>query len=261
MSRPLVSRSRLRGVLSACLAASLCSFCSCAPAQAVVERPAYESSGKTAQDLLDRQLKAVAEKMSGVRDVRATLVRREMVNGVVKPEEIIDFRERFSPHSLRLVWTGPEHRGRKMIYVEGANNDEVLIHPDGLAGLIAHEVRMSIRSPRIFAESRYPPDLAGYDRLVARVERACSVLRSEGRLSVQAGAPSRGDGRSLQAFEIRGKYEGGRYPISEMIVWFDLDLGLPVRVVSYDLEGRMAEDYDWRDLQLNVGLTDKDFKF
>jgi hypothetical protein len=50
------------------------------------------------------------------------------------------------------------------------------------------------------------------------------------------------------------RYYGGKFE-----VWLDKELNLPVRARVYDHHGQLYEQYEFRDLKINVGLRARDF--
>jgi len=49
------------------------------------------------------------------------------------------------------------------------------------------------------------------------------------------------------------------YYASRMDLWLDAENGLPVRIMLYDGSGQLYERYEHREVEVNVGLTDRDF--
>jgi len=50
-----------------------------------------------------------------------------------------------------------------------------------------------------------------------------------------------------------------RYYSSRMFVWIDNELKMPLKLVTYDHFGQLYEVFENRNLQVNIGLTEKDF--
>jgi uncharacterized protein DUF1571 len=50
-----------------------------------------------------------------------------------------------------------------------------------------------------------------------------------------------------------------RYYSSRMFVWIDNELNMPLKAITYDHFGQLYEVFENRNLQVNVGLTEKDF--
>lgn len=210
-------------------------------------------------------LKAASDKVKSARDFHCLLVRVEVVEDELRPAEELDYYQRFSPHSLKLEWVGERFKGRKVIYVAGANDDKVLVQAGGLSGRVTGWIRRTLRfdltSYIVRSQSRYLPDVAGYDRLVERMREVYTEAREDHLVRVNASSPTERDGRKIQRFDVTLDPPLLDVDVSRMIVWFDLDSSLPVHTILYDGSGRMVEDYDWRDIEFDVGLTDADFTF
>jgi len=220
---------------------------------------------KEAADRLGELLKSASEKVKSAKDFQCLLVRVEVVEDELRPVEELDFYQRFKPHSLRLEWVGDRFRGRKVIYVAGANDDKVLVQTGGLSGRltawITRTLRFDLTSSIVKSQSRYLPDVAGYDHLVERVREIYTEAHKAGLVSVKASGPAEKDGRKTQRFDLAFEPTPLHLDTSRMIIWFDLDRSLPVHTIRYDRGGRMVEDYDWRNIKFDVGLTDADFTF
>jgi negative regulator of sigma E activity len=52
---------------------------------------------------------------------------------------------------------------------------------------------------------------------------------------------------------------GAGYYCYRVLVSFDQENDLPIRVVVYDWDDRVVEEYVYTQLRLNAGLTDQDF--
>jgi hypothetical protein len=202
-------------------------------------------------------------KVLAARDFHCVLFRTEMVGDALKPEEEIDFYDRFEPQSLRLEWIGERYKGRQLIYVAGSNDNKILVRPEGVVGIltIKKTLRFALDSPIVRMYGRYPPDVAGYNNLMKKIVDIYGRARKLNLGRVKTSPPAEEAGHKVQRFEVTLEPKLLDVDVSKMVIWFDLQSILPVRTVFYDTNGRMVEDYGWRDLQLNVGLTDEDFTF
>lgn len=204
-------------------------------------------------------LKRASEKIAAAKDFHCVLIKREVIGDVLEREEKLDFTQRFEPHSLRLEWIGKRFKGRKLAFVKGANNDKVLVRL-GTPLMRLKLLHFSTDSAIIRHYSRYTPDVAGYNNLLKRIVRVHAAAASAGKLSIAMSEPQRRNGRTVQRFELTFKYGLVDVDASRMIVWFDLGTSLPVRTIMHDRSGRVVEDYEWRGIELDRGLTDDDFK-
>ncbi len=196
-------------------------------------------------------------------DMTCRLVRVEMVNGVVQKEEVLEFRQRFNPQSLRLKWVGERNRGRDLIYVKGQNDDKVMVKEPGLASVFSggKPVLLPLDSPLLKAQSRYAPDVAGYNNLVKRIAGLYKDARSLGLAWVAERPSEMVAGRRLQTFELTFESVLLDVDVKRILITFDVADSLPVHTITYDAKNRLVEDYDWQHVRLNAGLTDADFRF
>ena len=72
------------------------------------------------------------------------------------------------------------------------------------------------------------------------------------------------DARSCQLIEIEYGDMRAPHEFHRAKIYIDKDLQIPVRFVFYDRplfgsEPRVAEEYTFTDIELNVGLSDQDF--
>jgi len=216
-----------------------------------------ENAAERFTELLD----VASRRIASAKDFHCLLVRRETVGDSLQPVEKLDYYQRFEPHSLKLEWVGERHNGRKMIYVAGANDDEVIVRLGGLVGRLKKELRLGLDSRFLKMQSRYGPDVAGYDALLRHLGKIYEEGHAVRLAWVDASAPAPEGGRTLQRFDVLLEPVLLDSDISRMVVWFDLQSFLPVHTVLYGGDGQMVENYEWQDIQLDVGLTDADFTF
>ncbi len=67
-----------------------------------------------------------------------------------------------------MKWTEGD-KGRQLIYVNGQNDDQVLVQLGGIAGRLAGTVALKPDDSRILAESRYPATCAGLLELTKKI--------------------------------------------------------------------------------------------
>jgi hypothetical protein len=209
----------------------------------------------------EQLLRVASDKVALARDFHCLLVRRELLGDVLGPAEEIDFSQRFNPHALRLEWVGQRFSGRKMVYVAGANDDKVLVHPEGIAGRLKSELRLSLDSPLLKSQGRHTPDMIGYNRLIQRMVGLYEDGRARHLVWVISRLPAQETGRRAECFDVAFEPVLLDTDVSKMVVWFDFASSLPVHTMLYDGSGRLVEDYEWRDIALDLGLTDADFTF
>ena len=235
--------------------------CGCSAYLARVKQTDTLLSGPQVAGRLETLLDAALDKLAGAAGVHAVLTRQERIDGRLRPQETLDYLQRFHPHSLRTEWIGERNKGNRVIYVQGRNDDKVIARPGGLAGLFVKELRLDLDDKLVLQGSRYPPDIAGYNRLVLRMHRAVRELRQRRDVVFRSTGRSTRYGQNRQLFEIVVPKLEPDDEVSRGIIEFDLDASLPVEVLFYDREGKLREDYQWDELELRYDLTDDDFTF
>ena len=193
-----------------------------------------------------------------VTDYTARFTRQEWLNGGLQPREemLLKFQR---PARMYLRWTLGPPKGREILFVQGRDDDKILVHEPGLlAGLFTSV--MAADSPRVLKESRHPvTDIGlGYliELLVSNMKRA--LERSELTL-VDSGITFQSGHRIRRLEGIMPRDPRQNYYCYRAVVSIDLEWGLPVAVTIFDWDNRMIEEYTYRDLRLNPGLREIDF--
>jgi hypothetical protein len=217
-----------------------------------------------------------------VRDYTCLFIKQENVKGEVLPPEFIRLKVRSEvvengqvvvPFSAYFKFLKPnECKNREVLYVAGRYGGGKLLAKEGSGGrrfLPAMTLRIS--SPFVMATNRYPITEIGVktltQRLIDRSEQDPDVDSCE--ITYASGAKM--DGRKCKFLQVkRPTPKVG--PAAELgmnvylaQVFIDEELQVPVRYAAYDwpkVEGgspEVVESYTYKDLKINVGLTDADF--
>jgi hypothetical protein len=215
----------------------------------------------------------LAHVRADVRDYTARLIKRERINGVLGDEEtmLVKIRngkndgELSVPFSVYLNFQKPDARkGREVIYVEG-QNDGCLVAHEGSGVLAGY--RAALRPDHMLAMygNRYPITHVGIENMVAKlIERGSRELDSPD-CDVEFFDNVELNGRLCRKIEIRHAEKKPEHDFFLAQVFIDNEHFLPVRYAAYTWpetpggEPVLEEEYTYLDLQLNVGLTDKDF--
>lgn len=187
-----------------------------------------------------------------VHDYTATLVRRQRVDGKLLPEEVIDLKFR-DPHALYMRW---RDSGREVLYARGKHQDRLRTHPGAPPDVTTD---LDPTSAAAMAGNRRPlteQGLGDFIDIIARDLRRAASRPQDG----------------LQIVDLRGSdvdprihcihltftaAAGYHAPRLEVCRYTATNLPSSVRVREHDLT--LLESYEYRDLQVNVGLQDIDF--
>lgn len=193
-----------------------------------------------------------------VQDYTAVLLRRERIGELLRPQETILLKFQ-RPFKVYMRWLEGPGRGREGLYVRGAHGDKFLVHePRGIRRLFT--AALSPSDQRVLAESRHPITDVGIGRLLEIVAENARRAARNGVLRLVDLGPGEVAGRRVQQVEgiLPRKPEAGYY-CYRVFLAFDQEHSLPIRVVVYDWDDQLVEEYIYTELHLNPGLTARDF--
>ena len=190
-------------------------------------------------------------------DYQGTLFKQERINNKLrKIEQIaVSFKER--PFSLLMKWEKNAGVIDKLLFVEGSNDDKMVVHPTGLLAWIK-SVKRDPRSEQARRSSRRTCDEFGFYRSMLSILEMYEQAQQHGDLEIGYVGPSQVDGRDCIAME-RILPAKNIYPCHRFIMEFDLEYLLPTSVTSYDWQGNLLTRYVYKNLQFNYGLSDNEF--
>ncbi len=222
---------------------------------------------KKSQQALQRALELAREALQvleGVQDYTATFVKRERVDGTLREEEVIQLKVRHRPFSVYLKHLAPPRlKGQEAIWVEGANQGKIIAHGAGILGLFT--VRLDPESPLAMQGNRYTIRHVGLRHLLEELLRLCEEHRE---LLLQCQIrflDEEVDGTACLVLEVQAPQRWEDFPWALARVYLHKEKRIPIRYEAYDWppEGEkelpLIEHYYYKDVKLNVGLTDKDF--
>ncbi len=212
--------------------------------------------------------KAAVDAYNPIDSYIARMTRREQVNGVNKPEEVMLFKFRKNPWSVYFKWVGETGRGREAVYVKGLHEDK--IHSLLAAGDVPFTPagkRFSVAHDSFFVRSasRHPITEAGFGscltHVAALVQAAEKGDTSKGTVKV-LGRQVRNDyPEPLDILEhvIPAGFEQGLPRGGRRLYGFGVENHLPVLVIAFDHKGDEVEFYRYDRLQFPATLDEDDF--
>lgn len=198
----------------------------------------------------------VVESYGRVRDYTALYEKQERaISGGERQTIRLSFR---TPMDVRLEWLNDEGKvDQTAVYRQGHNDGKVVARRSGLLGRLAGIVTLDPHDRLAMEDSRHPITEVGIGHVIDRVSEG---LR-RGRLTAGAVREVALDGRPADQFvcdAVSGDalgVDGAR----RAIVWVDRELKLPVQVEVVAGDGTVLERHRFRNLRINVGLTDATF--
>jgi hypothetical protein len=201
----------------------------------------------------------LAEKQyAQVHDYTCTMVSQERVGEVLRPLEriLLKFQRSFKVY---MRWMEGPSKGREGLYVSGVHDNKFLVsEPRGFQRLFTAALEPTDR--RVMEQSRHPVTDIGIGRLLEIVGENARRGQRSGVLRVVDRGTTEYVGRRVRQIEgvlpqdPRAGYYGYR-----VLLNFDEENHLPIRVMVYDWADQLVEDYTYSDLRVNPGLTSQDF--
>lgn len=202
-------------------------------------------------------LEQCEKNFAGVRDYTALIVKRQRIEGNLRKPETI-FMKFKKPHSIYLKWVKDPGKGKEVIYVDGKNDNKLVAHPGGFLSKISPTLHLDPTHPLAMGENVKPITQAGMGFAIQSLLKACRSAAAAGELVLACKGIIPFEGRKVFVVERRLPAED-KQKRARAVVYIDAEHNLPVYFASYDKGDQLLEEYKCRNLQLNVGLTDRDF--
>jgi hypothetical protein len=217
-----------------------------------------------------------------VRDYKCVMVKRERIGDTLHDYEYMFAKIRneqvsngqvTAPFSVYLYFLKPEDmKGREVIFVRGQNGGKMIAHErrDSFKGKFG-SVWLRPDGSMAMQGNRYPITEIGLETLVMR-------LIEKGNLDKQNGVPeeclvefrkgAKINGRQCTMLEVKHPQPRPYYDFYIARIFIDDELNVPLRYAAYTWPAQpgtepgndeLIEEYTYLKLELNVGLTDKDF--
>lgn len=241
------------------------------PTAPTVEQTARNTTGgaPTVEHPLKRPLDLATASLAECakyRDNAYTFVKREEVNGKLGEHEAMFMKVRREPFSVYVYTLGPKQpKGQEVIYVEGRNNGKVQAHVTGFRHKLIGIVSLAVDSPEVMEGNRYSLLSAGPERLVEKVVGLYRQEMTGGESDVQIFAGAKVDAHVCTCVQVSHRTHAPNFPFQMTRIFYDEQSNLPIRWEAYEWprhageKPRLGEEYTFRNLQMNVGLTDVDF--
>lgn len=212
---------------------------------------------------------------ASLRDYSATLERQERVDDQLLPVETISLKIRQAMSAeqnggqavARGIYTRHEApvslKGQEAIYVEGANDGNLVAHTTGMLNL----KRFYLPPSGFLAMrgSRYPMTEAGFEVLIQRMLERGQRDREFGPCEVRVDRNATVNNRACTMFEIVHPKQEGPYDFHIARIAIDDELNLPIHYESYtwpttaDGKPELLERYTYTAIEINPGLPEETF--
>ncbi len=192
-----------------------------------------------------------------IRDYSGTFIKQERIKGELGPVQVIAFKFRQEPFSLFMEWKENPLGADRLLYVEGQNDDKMLVHPTGLLKWLKC-LKLSSNGKQARKSTLRPCEKFGFRRNMLEALKVYRLAKKNAELTIKSWGPETIDGREYLILE-RTLPEKKGYPTARLVVRLDMEYILPVQITCYDWEGNLISRYTFGDLKFNTNLTDRDF--
>ncbi|HEY5315846.1 MAG TPA: DUF1571 domain-containing protein [Pirellulales bacterium] len=201
-----------------------------------------------------------------IQDYSATLVKRERIDGVLNEHEYMFVKVRNKPFSVYMYFLGPARvKGQEALYEAGANDGNMLAHPNGLRHKLIGTVRLKPDSMLAMAGNRYPITQLGIRRLTERLIEVGEQDMKYGECEVKMLEGAKINGRQCTCIQVVHPKARPYFLFNMARIYVDNELNVPIRYEAYEWpkepggEPQLTEEYTYLNLKLNNGFKDQDF--
>jgi hypothetical protein len=213
-----------------------------------------------------------SRKLQSIPYYTATFYKQERVKGELYGNQVVRLKLRQQPFSVYMKWLAGD-TGQELLYVDGCNNDNLLVRVGGWKGRILPALNIDPHGATAMKKSRYPVTELGVGRLAA-------TLIKDRRLDLQRGCGYRTrlsrihkcNERDCYYFELEYEHPSLSSIYRKTVQYIDMELSLPIYIKNYtwpqcvsdvDMsqldESTLIEFYSYADLDMEAKLADSDF--
>jgi hypothetical protein len=247
---------------------------SSAPGGVARDIPASGDEAARLRYVLDFARDASARIGKEVHDYECQLYKRERVEGTLGNPQLLYAKIRHAqkdgdkvvvPFSVFLQFLKPERmEGREVLYVQNQNQGDLIARRGGRKSPNV-TMQMPPDSPMAMDGNRYPITEIGFQNLTQRLIEVLEKEQAYNDGVIEIFPDAKVDGRKCTHFRLTHHTPRPdlTYHMAEVSV--DNELKIPIYFRSFDWpaeEGgkpRLLEEYFYKHVKLNVGLTDQDF--
>ena len=239
------------------------------------EKPSDTATGDKhpLDPVLELAKQGLVKMRSEVVDYRAKLLKRERVNGRLGGESTMELKvinrkevdgKLVTPMKVYLKFLTPSSTaGREVIWIEGANNNQLIAHEGGFKNFM----RMNLDPEGTIAMlgNRYPLTNIGMERLIEKLIEKGERDRQLGDCEVQIIDGEKVGDRTCQLIQVTHPEKSDKFEFHVAQIFFDKERMIPLRYSAYmwpkdeKSDPPLEEEYTYTDVELTVGLTDEDF--
>ncbi len=207
---------------------------------------------------IEALLKEAQESYNRINDYTGIMHKQERIGKKMMEKETIYFKF-MKPFKVYMKWIKDPFKNREMIYVQGWNDNKIKAHEGGIMGVVS--VNLDPNGSMAMKGNRHPVTDMGIGNLLKVVSSNVNRAKKNGdSISVIKLGEEKVfgvDSIKLEATFPQEKEKG--YYCYRAVFWVNKETKLPTKIMVYDWNNQLVEDYAYENLKFNVGLTEKDF--
>lgn len=203
------------------------------------------------------------DSLAGVKDYTAVFTKRELIGTQLK-QATMNLKLREEPFSVYMLF-GKPYEGREVIYVAGANNNQLKAHDTGVRAVLGGTVSLAIDSDQAMEDNHYPVNMIGLRNMLDRIITQWEAEGKYGETTVRY-FPNATLGKDVSCRVIESSHLQPRkqFKFQMTRLFFDKQTGMAIRVEQYGFPKNgekppLVEEYTYMSVKTNVGLTNVDF--
>jgi hypothetical protein len=198
----------------------------------------------------------------GITGYTCRFIKQERIGGTLQPREKVEAVFREKPFSVFMRWVEGERKATAVVYVEGANDGQMLCRPSGLAGKLVSVVSRDPEGSDAKQSGRYSVKDFGVHKAAQRTLAAWKAARDQGSLRVEylgvrklrevGDRPCHTFQRTYAQPEEDGVLEGKFYIDTEKLI--------QIGTVLKGKDGQLHGEYFFRDVRFNPEFKSDQFQ-
>jgi outer membrane lipoprotein-sorting protein len=207
-------------------------------------------SGLAQEDPVKQLIVEMQSAYGNINDMTCHFIKEVVIEGKKVPKTKMLFKFKKTPKSIYLEFLN-RYEGQKCLYIEGQNDNQMLVRPNGIMKFMTF--KMDITDERAMAESTAPITQMGFQSIIETVQKWHERSLSDPAVKIDFKADFREKKR--QFYRLFGRSDRND---DFLLILVDRKNRLP-----YKLEYRYGKNYGlyiYKDVKVNLGLTDKDFE-
>jgi outer membrane lipoprotein-sorting protein len=160
------------------------------------------------------------------------------------------------PRHYYFRWESGSERGREVIFVDGRHNGKIVAHPGGPLKLITFH--LDPEGYLAMKENRHSLKNSGMEKILSLIESNVALADAKNLDAISLIGKGDFDGKPVHIVEGRFPKNQGFYAY-RIRLYFSPDIKLPLKATIYDWSEQLIEDYEFHELDINVGLSEEDF--